>query len=280
MLKRDTLFVHHFNLGVTRFAPVVSRTSSDKSPMKELFYGYYATHIYLPRLVLNNRWRRFYRPLRGKFLQPTFLPEVSWSSCSPSGMPRVWEPKHENGNVNISELGILSAFAAACRNGSKLFEIGTFDGRTTLNLAMNAPGTCHIYTLDLPPDQATEYELLAGDRPLVEKAASGLRYEKYRGVYPFEISRIHQLLGDSATFDYSAYTGSCSLVFVDGSHSYEYALSDTHAAMKIVEKGGIILWHDYGGWQGVTKALEELEQREHFGLRHIRGTSLVFWRKE
>lgn len=251
--------------------------------VKELYYGYYATRIYLPLSSLSRRWRRFCGRIRGKqerFLQATRLPEVSWSSCSTSRMPRVWEHKIENGNVRISELGILAALAASCRHASKIFEIGTFDGRTTLNLAMNAPNTCDVYTLDLPPDQATEFELAAGERHMVEKPVPGLRYEKYRADYPSVISRIHQLLGDSATFDYSAYSDSCSLVFVDGSHAYQYAISDSRAAMRMARKGGVVVWHDYGIWEGVTTALEELEQREHFGLRSIRGTSLAFWKKE
>jgi predicted O-methyltransferase YrrM len=251
--------------------------------MKGFYYGYYATRVYLPLSSLSRRWRRFSGRIRGKkdrFLQATRIPEISWSSCATSCVPRVWEHEKENGNVRISELGILSAFAAECRNASNLFEVGTFDGRTTLNLALNAPSGCHIYTLDLPPDQATKYGLATGERHMVDKTASGLRYEKYRGAYPSVIARIHQLFGDSATFDYSAYTDSCSLVFVDGSHAYEYALADTSAAMKIVETGGIVVWHDYGIWEGVTQALEELEQREQLGLRNIQGTSLVFWKKK
>jgi predicted O-methyltransferase YrrM len=251
--------------------------------MKERWHGFYAVRVYLPLSSLSRRWRRFSRRIRGKqdrFLQATRLPEVGWTDCVEAFAPRVWEPRKENGNVRISELAILSAFAAQCRSGSNLFEIGTFDGRTTLNLALNAPPACAIYTLDLPPDQATVYQLAAGERHLVEKAATGSRYEKYRRRHPAVISRIHQFLGDSAAFDYSPYQNSCSLVFVDGSHAYDYAQSDTRAAMTIVEAGGIVVWHDYGIWEGVTKALEELEQRDRLGLRNIRGTSLVIWRKK
>lgn len=69
------------------------------------------------------------------------------------------------------------------------------------------------------------------------------------------------------------------MVFVDGSHAYDYVLSDTRAAMTIVDPGGLVVWHDYGIWEGVTNALDELEQRERFGLRNIRGTSLVIWKR-
>jgi hypothetical protein len=148
-----------------------------------------------------------------------------------------------------------------------------------LNLALNAPDSCKIHTLDLPPELATKYELAAGERHMVEKPVSGSRYHRYLGSHPKAIGRIQQLFGDSAAFDYSPYQNSCSLVFVDGSHAYDYAISDTRAAFEIVEAGGTIVWHDYGIWAGVTQALEEIEAKERLGLRNIRGTSLVVWRK-
>ncbi len=193
--------------------------------------------------------------------------------------PRVWEHQKESGNVRISELAVLSAFAKECRPNSNIFEIGTFDGRTTLNMAMSAPVSCHISTLDLPPDHPTKYELAKGERHMVEKPASGNRYKKYADSHPQAISRVSQLYGDSAAFDYTPYTGSCSLVFVDGSHAYEYAKSDTQVALAIAEAGGVVVWHDYGIWKGVTDALEEIESKEGLGLRNVRGTSLVVWRK-
>ena len=49
--------------------------------------------------------------------------------------------------------------------------------------------------------------------------------------------------------------------------------------MDLARGGGVVLWHDYGIWEGVTEALEELERRGSHGLRNIRGTSLVYWKK-
>jgi predicted O-methyltransferase YrrM len=190
------------------------------------------------------------------------------------------EEKKENGNVRISELGVLSQAAKNCEPGTFIFEIGTFDGRTTANLALNAPKSCVIYTLDLPPNKETKYSLELGEQYFVDKPEPGLRYKKYKDIYKEEISRIHQLLGDSATFDYSEYRNSCSLVFVDGSHSYEYVKSDAKVAMELVKKGGAIIWHDYGIWKGVTRALEEIDEENQFGLKNIAGTSLVYWKKE
>jgi hypothetical protein len=48
--------------------------------------------------------------------------------------------------------------------------------------------------------------------------------------------------------------------------------------MQLVAGNGLVLWHDYGVWDGVTRALEDLERAENLGFRHIRGTSIVVWR--
>jgi len=247
------------------------------------YYGFYATRVYLPLSSWSRSFRRFSRRVRGKsdrFLQEARLPQVAWTECAPTGTVRIWEHQKANGNVRISELGILANFARNCPDGSNLFEIGTFDGRTTFNLAMNSPSGCQVHTLDLPPGHAAKFGITEDERHMVEKVCSGARCEKHRAKRPEVVARVHQLYGDSATFDYAPYADSCSLVFVDGSHTYEYARSDTQAAMGMVQEGGVIIWHDYGIWEGVNRALEELEAKEKLGLKNIRGTSLVYWRRE
>ena len=250
--------------------------------MSTLYLGAIATHLGLPLSAASQRFRRWSRKLRGKvgpFLQNTRLPQVSWKDCTQQRLVRIWEHEKNNGNVRIGELYVLSALAAGCAERSNLFEIGTFDGRTTLNLALHSPESCHVYTLDLPPERETVFSLAPGERHMVEKARPGTRYEKYRAIYPAAISRIHQLLDDSAAFDFAPYRDSCSLVFVDGSHDYDYVVSDTRAAMAMARPGGVVVWHDYGVWPDVTRALEELAEREGYGLAHIRGTSLAYWKK-
>ena len=91
--------------------------------------------------------------------------------------------------------------------------------------------------------------------------------------------RITQLMGDSAAFDWSAHVGRAGLVFVDGSHAHDYVIADSDTAFRLVAKKGMVIWHDYGVWEGVTRALDEIEASRHLGLRHVRGTSLVVWRK-
>lgn len=250
--------------------------------MTPRLHGFYATEIYLPCSAFSRALRRWRNRLKGreeKFLQSTRLPVVSWKRVLRPTVIHLLEHAKANGNVRISELGVLCQAAANCADQTNLFEIGTFDGRTTINLARNSPARCRVVTLDLPPDEPTKFDLAKGERHFVEKPRSGARYRAHEQRAPELFAKIQQHLADSAKFDYTPFHGTCSLVFVDGSHAYDYALSDTAAAMKLVRPGGVILWHDYGIWKGVTDALEELEARDHLGLANIAGTSLVFWRK-
>jgi predicted O-methyltransferase YrrM len=262
--------------------PRLISSVSTSFPMKERWHGFYATRIYLPCSSFAKKCRRVLAQITGKkkkFAQETRLPRVSWKQCVGKHSITIWEHQKQNGNVRISELGILAGLASGCVNNSNIFEIGTFDGRTTLNLAMNSPQLCKVFTLDLPPDVETKFAIADGERHMVEKPRSGSRYEKNRTNFPDSVKKITQLYGDSAAFDYLPYAKSCALIFVDGSHAYEYAMSDTRAAMDLLQDGGVIVWHDYGVWEGVTRALEELETANHYGLKHITGTSLVYWRK-
>ncbi|WP_428659598.1 class I SAM-dependent methyltransferase [Runella sp.] len=154
-----------------------------------------------------------------------------------------------------------------------IFEIGTFEGRTTLNMALNAPDA-RILTLDLPAEELanTKMKIDKGEEAYVRKKQSGGRFLDHPAK-----KNINQLYGDSATFDFSPYYNFIDLMFVDGSHAYEYVLSDTDRALKLVKKGGIILWHDYTNWTGVRDGLNEFYKNkpEFKTIRHIGGTSIV-----
>jgi predicted O-methyltransferase YrrM len=243
--------------------------------------GFCALNIYLPVWAMNKARRIRMRELRGakkRHHQPTRLLQIRWSDALPTNSIYLVETPRRNGNVHLSELGVLAQAAAATVAGSQIIEIGTFDGRTTINLSVNAPPSSPVFTLDLPPDQNTQFQLAPGERIFVEKAFPGARIRNCRRPWLSNATKIVQLLGDSATFDWSAHFGKAGLVFIDGSHAKEYALKDSETAFRLVTEGGIVIWHDYGVWEGVTRALEELDVRHQLCLRHIRGTSLVIWR--
>jgi len=236
--------------------------------------GTYVCSIHLPISTFLRDFRTFGRRIRGvRRGQQTSLPIADWREVIDH--IRLTETRKNNGNVSLSELAVLASLAATARRGDEIIEIGTFDGRTTLNLAINAPPAVSVVTLDLPPTTAPRFELVEGERVYVAKPSSGQRFIQATLWSP-EVNRITQLFGDSATFDWSGHFGRAGLVFVDGSHSYDYAMSDSDTAFRLVAPGGIVVWHDYGVWEGVTRALDEIEENCKIGLRQIRGTSLVF----
>jgi predicted O-methyltransferase YrrM len=180
------------------------------------------------------------------------------------------------GNITPTELMIITAFVKQMQP-AVCFEIGTFDGRTTENMAANQPDSGKCFTLDLPPEGADKaaLPLASGDKTYIDKPVSGARISAQT-----RAGKITQLYGDSGTFDFSPYFGQVDLMFVDGSHSYEYVLSDTEAAYKMVKPGGLILWHDYDSrwWPGVTRALNQLQSRDprFREIRNIENTALCF----
>ncbi|HLH88610.1 MAG TPA: class I SAM-dependent methyltransferase [Xanthobacteraceae bacterium] len=241
--------------------------------------GLYALGLYLPGSLAARRLRDRSRALRGvRRGHAMHLPQASWSEVLSRRTIRLVATDKANGNVNLAELGVLAQAAAAVRPGALIVEIGTFDGRTTLNLAVNAPDASRLVTLDLPPEDRAAFALAPGERQYVDKRAPGARFREAAPPWSGAAARITQMLGDSATFDWSPYRGQAGLVFVDGSHAYEYVRKDSETAFGLLGPGGMVLWHDYGRWEGVTRALDELEAERRLGLRHVRGTSLVFWR--
>ncbi|MBI3880765.1 MAG: class I SAM-dependent methyltransferase [Verrucomicrobia bacterium] len=202
------------------------------------------------------------------------IPTVKWSElCRASGVV-FHESDKADGNVNLAELAVLNALCRACRP-RELFEIGTFDGRTTLNLAANSEA--NVFTLDLPAGHATKFEVVGGDNKYVNKPASGARFTSEPNCRLPAAQRITQLYGDSASFDFSPWHGRMDFVFVDGAHSHDFVMNDSRVALKLLRSGGgVIVWHDYGVWPDVAVALEDLlKEQPALPLRHVRGTSLV-----
>jgi hypothetical protein len=240
--------------------------------------GIYARSVYLPVSAFGRELRALSRRVRGVTRgQKTSLPVADWREVIDPAPVRLLQPRKSSGDVNLAELAVLASAAAATRVGEEIIEIGTFDGRTTLNLAVNARPHLDVFTLDLPPDVAPKFDLAAGEFAFVQKPRSGRHFREAPAQWAGPARRITQLFGDSATFDWSAHVGRAGLVFVDGSHAYDYVTADTATAFSLVTNKGMVIWHDYGVWDGVTRALEEIEASRHLGLRHVRGTSLVVW---
>lgn len=189
---------------------------------------------------------------------------------------RLLHPIGKDGNITTTELLILNYFIKK-RNPQKVFEIGTFNGRTTINFAINTDLNSKIYTLDLPPDEVdkTKLNIEEVEKKFIEKNISGELYRIYQGT---EKDKIIQLYGDSANFDFSEFNGEMDFIFIDGSHHYDYVKNDTEIALKMIRENGYIFWHDYNSiWPGVVAYLNEfLDNYPDMNIQRIQGTSLAY----
>lgn len=173
---------------------------------------------------------------------------------------------------NTSEYELLCLAALVKNAGAgQVFEIGTYDGRSSRAMAMNLPEQGRLFTLNLPPGQdVNEAAERTVDSSLNVKVTSGQRF-----LATPEAARIEQVFGDSATFDFGPFEGRMDLVFIDGSHTRAYAESDTEIARRLVKAtGGWIVWHD-ATLYGVAPYLRQQITEEGWPLRLIDGTTLM-----
>lgn len=126
-----------------------------------------------------------------------------------------------------------------------IFEIGTYNGFTTLHMAVNSPADCKIYTLDLPPGyDLSQAKGNSYDDILVMQLSQDNIAKRFYKKHPLS-SKVVELFGDSSKFDFSPYYGKIDLVFIDGNHSTEFVRKDSENAFKLVSENGLIVWHDF-----------------------------------
>jgi predicted O-methyltransferase YrrM len=185
---------------------------------------------------------------------------------------RLFEPPVE-GNASGFEIACLCALVRHLRP-SVILEIGTFNGNTTLQLAANASETTKIYTLDLPWDACASPEAGTGDIVFITSE----KRKALRFACTEQESKIERLYGDSLSVNFSDLLRGekADFIFVDAGHSYECVTNDSEKSFSVLNKGGVIIWHDYGAsWPSVYKYLNELSKRKN--LRNIEGTELVVY---
>jgi predicted O-methyltransferase YrrM len=181
------------------------------------------------------------------------------------------------GNVSIEELCKIALIVKFLKP-AKVLEIGTYNGMTALQMALNAPPECKVYTLDLPDEMMASIQLSKIDY-LVSKhfkqnfgTKTGMYFQNRNDV------NIIQKLGDSSTFDFKDLGNEkIDLIFIDAAHDYENKKIDSENAFKWVAKGGVILWHNYHEitCPGVTKYLADISS--DYKIYHLRNTSLAVY---
>lgn len=153
--------------------------------------------------------------------------------------------------ITAYELQILCAFIKKT-NPEKIFEIGTYRGWTTANMALNASSKCQTMTLDVEP--------LHLNNPEVKDI--------------FNTHSIKFIQADSTQFDFSPFYGTIDFIFIDGSHAEADLEKDTETALKMLSPQGLIVWHDYNHkFLEVINPLHKISNQ--IKIYHIPGTALA-----
>jgi Methyltransferase domain len=179
------------------------------------------------------------------------------------------------GNVSIEELCKICLITKFL-NPKKVLEIGTYNGMTTLQIALNCHPNATIYTLDLPDEIASKLELSKIDQ-LVSKIFKA-KFGTKTGSYFSNRTDLNiiQKLGDSASFDYSEIgPDTIDLIFIDAAHDYANKKIDSENAFRLISPKGVILWHNYNDvtCPDVTAYLADISTLRK--IYHLRNTSLA-----
>jgi predicted O-methyltransferase YrrM len=185
----------------------------------------------------------------------------------------VWPANDKYGDMTWQEVVIVCMLVRKFQP-KRIFEIGTFMGKTTYHLAANSSDDARIFTLDLPE---TAFSQAIAEIPYdQELLREGKRQEVgyYYKRSPFR-DKVTQLFADSAVFDETPYADSMDMVFVDADHSYPSVLGDTRKALRMIVKGApgkTVVWHDLRPHSSVERAMVELCDRTK--IFHIKDTAL------
>lgn len=206
------------------------------------------------------------------------IPTVNLNKVFPDALEK-GEIRLENflghwGNVSIEELCKI-CLIVKWLNPRRILELGTYNGMTTLQMALNAPKDCEVFTLDLAPEKSALLKHSAIDELVSKQFKKRFNTETGGYFHGRQDVKITQLWGDTATFDYSILGGQVDLVFIDAAHDYDNKMRDCENALKILANKGVILWHNFADicCPEVTKCLAEYSNK--FNIYHLRNTSLA-----
>lgn len=202
------------------------------------------------------------------------IPEIDVRDLSPSPEPLLIDTRfvERDGSMSLPEL-IRLLTVARKQAPTRVLEIGTYFGSTTLNMAMNLPEAI-IHTIDLPVEYADDRctsGIPKDDFHLIGTRRVGAAFAGHA-----HANRIIQHFGDTATFDFARLGGSCDLFFIDGSHTYDYVRSDTLKCLAVASDHCAFIWHDCDPTHpGVVRWISELREAG-FDVSRLHGTFAAY----
>ena len=184
------------------------------------------------------------------------------------------------GMTSNYEAWIISSLSKVSKT---IFEFGTCSGKTTYLMALNSPENAKIISLTLKPENLSNIEKNNLDnkisfRNIIKESI----YKNFLFTGSKLENKIEVIFQNSLDFDETQYNNFFDLIFIDGGHTYSVVKSDTKKAFKMINKNGIILWHDYvpgkTSAKDVVKLINEISQEKR--IYNIQDTSLCYFKNE
>jgi len=195
------------------------------------------------------------------------FPQVAFDHLHQDSETKIAPVTFLDGGSLPTDLALLRCLAGWFDSCS-YFEIGTWRGESVANVADVAT---ECMTLNLSP---------------VEMKERGIsdRYINVHGYFSKEMSNVHQLYGNSRSFDFKGLEKKFDLIFVDGDHHYDYIKMDTEQVIShLIHEKSIIVWHDYAynpeqlRYEVMAAILDGTPDSMHAHLYHIGHTKCAVY---
>ena len=184
------------------------------------------------------------------------------------------------GMTSNYEAWIISSLSKVSKT---IFEFGTCSGKTTYLMALNSPENAKIISLTLKPENLGNIEKNNLDNKIsFRNIINESIYKNFLFTGSELENKIDVIFQNSLDFDETQYNNFFDLIFIDGGHTYSVVKSDTQKAFKMINKKGIILWHDYvpgkTSAKDVVKLVNEISREKK--IYNIKDTSLCYFKNE
>ena len=170
--------------------------------------------------------------------------------------------------------------AVLSKNSNKIFEFGTCSGKTTYLMALNSPENAKIYSLTLNKEMTKNIIKEKVDNKIsFRNIINESIYEKFLFSGSNVEKKINVIFENSLNFNQSSYKN-FDLIFIDGGHTYSVVKNDSEKSFEMLNKNGLIFWHDYvpgkESAKDVVKYIHEIAKDKK--IYHIKNTTLCFYK--
>lgn len=147
--------------------------------------------------------------------------------------------------------------ASNFESGATFVEVGVWFGKSIVYLAQKIKELdkdIKIYAVDTW--EGTKNESMLMD---IVKQFNGNIYQEFlNNIKDCNVSTIIPIVKESKEAAKDFPDNSLDFVFLDADHSYEAVIGDINTWYPKIKNGGIISGHDYGFWNSVNKAVDQL----------------------